>query len=376
MRSSPSYAIYLGDLDRRRASSQGIISFALGLAAGVAAALDRGERLTVITSNAVRADLGELPSAGQVEIVPLRPVRNVAERVYRDQVAAQLLARSGDADVIHFPKGLIPWWRPSATKVLATVHDDIPMQYAAGAFGPRRRGMKSAYVTAAFRRSLRTADVVLTDSEFSRVRLEAAVTGVKHAPIRVVVPGLGLDSARARGARARENILVVFDSFLPHKYSHEAASFAARYLFERRLDGHRVVLVGDGSAARLGEQFPQRVRRVPGPIGNAQLAELVRTSRAVVIASRYEGLGLPALEAWALGTPAVVADSGAAREVLRGLPGVYRAGDYASFAAQLDHVLGLDQRDYDAYGDIVDARCDWTSAAESVLDCYRDLACR
>ena len=50
--------------------------------------------------------------------------------------------------------------------------------------------------------------------------------------------------------------------------------------------------------------------------------------------------------------------------------------DYASFAAQLDHVLGLDQRDYDAYGDIVDARCDWTSAAESVLDCYRDLACR
>ena len=40
-----------------------------------------------------------------------------------------------------------------------------------------------------------------------------------------------------------------------------------------------------------------------------------------MIASRYEGLGLPALEAWALGTPAVVADSGAAREVLRGLPG-------------------------------------------------------
>ena len=85
MRSSPSYAIYLGDLDRRRASSQGIISFALGLAAGVAAALDRGERLTVITSNAVRADLGELPSAGQVEIVPLRPVRNVAERVRRER---------------------------------------------------------------------------------------------------------------------------------------------------------------------------------------------------------------------------------------------------------------------------------------------------
>ncbi len=376
MRSSPSYGIYLGDLDRRRTSSQGIISFALALTAGVAAALDPDERLTVITSDAVRAELGDLPSAGRVDVVALRPVANVAERVYRDQVGAPRLARSFEADVVHFPKGLIPWWRPSGTKVLATVHDDIPMQYAAGAFGRRRRGMKSAYVTAAFQRTLRTADVVLTDSEFSRDRLEAAVSGVEHAPIQVVMPGLGLDGARARGVRGREKTLVVFDSLLPHKYAHEAASFAARYLFERGLDDHHVVLVGDGAAARLHREFPGRIRQERGPLDNAQLADLVRTSRAVAIASRYEGLGLPALEAWALGTPAVVANSGAAREVLRGLPGVYNAGDYASFAAQLDGVLALDQQDYDRHATIVDRRCDWTRAAAQVLDCYRGLVRR
>jgi glycosyltransferase involved in cell wall biosynthesis len=376
MRSSPNYAMYLGDLDRRRTSSQGIISFSLRLTAAVAAALERDEALTVIASNAIRGELGELPSAGRVEIVDVRPVGNVAERVYRDQIGAQLVARTFDPDVMHFPKGLIPWWRPARTKVLATVHDDIPMQYAAGAFGPARRNVKRAYVTAAFQRTLRRADVVFTDSEFSRTALEAAVTGSVRAPIEVVVPGLGLEAPHPLGARVRANTLLVFDSALPHKYAHEAASFATRYLFEHRLDDHQVLLVGDGAAARLCDQFPDRVRREPGPLDNTRLAELVRTARAVAIASRYEGLGLPALEAWALGTPAVVADSGAAREVLRGLPGVYRAGDYGSFAAQLDHLLALDQRDYDAYATTVDTRCDWTRAAEQVLGRYRAMVRR
>ena len=93
-----------------------------------------------------------------------------------------------------------------------------------------------------------------------------------------------------------------------------------------------------------------------------------------MIASRYEGLGLPALEAWARGTPAVVADCAAAQELLWGVPGIYRAGHYSSFAASLDGVLALEPADYDDWAKVVNERCDWGVAAVQVLAVYRELS--
>ncbi|MEC3912789.1 glycosyltransferase family 1 protein [Sphingobium sp. CR2-8] len=46
------------------------------------------------------------------------------------------------------------------------------------------------------------------------------------------------------------------------------------------------------------------------------LINLVRSARAVLFPSLYEGFGLPALEAMALGTPVLTADAGALREVV------------------------------------------------------------
>jgi glycosyltransferase involved in cell wall biosynthesis len=52
----------------------------------------------------------------------------------------------------------------------------------------------------------------------------------------------------------------------------------------------------------------------------ADLAQLVKTSRMLLAPSLFEGLGLPPIEALAVGTPAVVSDIPVKREVFAGTP--------------------------------------------------------
>ncbi len=66
---------------------------------------------------------------------------------------------------------------------------------------------------------------------------------------------------------------------------------------------------------------------VPGYLSGADLRAVVAGAAALVLPSRYEGFGLPPLEALACGTPAVVSDLPVFREVL---------GPYASYASPGD----------------------------------------
>jgi glycosyltransferase involved in cell wall biosynthesis len=372
----PSYGMYLGDLDRGNTESQGIISYALALTRAVGAALAPHERLVVFCSIGARDELGEVPSAGRVELVSVEPTAGVRQQVHQDQFGVVRLVARSAVDVIHFPKGRAPWRSLAPAKVVATIHDDIPMQYRAGRFETPRRDLKSAYVVANLRRTIATADAVLTDSEFSRRQLEEVAPPHATSSIRVVVPGLTIgdgQGATATAGRVRMPRLVVFDSPFAHKRADEAAEFALRYIEERGLTDHKVLLLGTGRAGTVRDERPDRFELEPPATTAARVDDLVRSSRAVIVASRYEGLGLPALEAWARGTPAVVADCDAARELLRGVPGLYCGGDYGSFAASLDRVLALEESSFYAWSRLVNARCNWSRAATEVLSVYRVL---
>ena len=165
----------------------------------------------------------------------------------------------------------------------------------------------------------------------------------------------------------------MFDSPFPHKRADEAAAFALRYIVERGLADHEVLLLGSGRGETVRERCPDRFENEPDGTSSERIDELVSSSRAVVVASRYEGFGLPAVEAWARGTPAVVADCEAASETLHGFPGLYTAGDYASFAAALDRVSIIDDAGRRAWSTLANRRFDWGRAAAEVLSVYREL---
>src|SRR5207249_7040572 len=86
-------------------------------------------------------------------------------------------------------------------------------------------------------------------------------------------------------------------------------------------------VVGREKEPRLGRELGRGGAELRGWVEKPELAKLYRGAAALVLPSRYEGFGLPVLEAMACGTPVVAAPDPALREV---------AGDAAVFAEDGD----------------------------------------
>jgi glycosyltransferase involved in cell wall biosynthesis len=80
-----------------------------------------------------------------------------------------------------------------------------------------------------------------------------------------------------------------------------------------------------------------------GTVDVEELATLYRRASAVVFPSRYEGFGLPVLEAMASGCPVVAASGTAVEEIADGAAVTFAAGGPEEFGDGILHALDADQ---------------------------------
>jgi glycosyltransferase involved in cell wall biosynthesis len=107
-----------------------------------------------------------------------------------------------------------------------------------------------------------------------------------------------------------------------------------------RLNGD-LSLVVVGAEKRGGQEVRRAIRRLgldqrvelAGHVEREELAALYRGAACLVFPSRYEGFGLPVLEAMASGTPVVAAAAGAVPEVAGDAAVLVEPGDPESLAA-------------------------------------------
>jgi len=164
-------------------------------------------------------------------------------------------------------------------------------------------------------RAARRAARVLAVSERTRRDL-IELYGIP--PERIVVTPNGVDPVFTQGAGSTDgSSYILFVGAVQRRKNPLAAAVAAAEL------GLPLVVAGPRKEPELARELERRGARLLGYVEKPELAELYRGAACLVLPSRFEGFGLPVLEAMASGTPVVAAPEPALREV---------AGDAAVYA--------------------------------------------
>jgi glycosyltransferase involved in cell wall biosynthesis len=234
---------------------------------------------------------------------------------------------------------------------VVTIHD---LSFEHGLMGRRDRLVFERVVPHAARAAAR----VLTVSERTKRDL------VEHygiPPERIVVTPNGVDPAFhpvTQDTTSRPYALAV--GAIQERKNQGAALAAAREA------GLELVVVGPVKDGRAAAELREGGARLEGYVEVERLAELYRGAACLVQPSRYEGFGLPVVEAMASGTPVVTVPDPALVEV---------AGEAAVVVPEAELAAGIrravEERDTLAAAGLERARAfTWEAAARATVAAY------
>jgi glycosyltransferase involved in cell wall biosynthesis len=222
------------------------------------------------------------------------------------------------------------------------------------------------------RPSVRRAARVLTGSEWTKRDL---VERYGVAPEKVVITPYGVDPLFGPDDRAVDSApyALFVGGLEPRKNPVGALEAIALADGDLRLvvagpeKGRRAELAH--AAARLGLEGRVEVR---GHVAHEELAALYRGASCLVFPSRYEGFGLPVLEAMASGTPVVATTASSVPEVAGDAAILVEPGDPVALAGGIERAIA-DRERLRAAGLQRARSYTWSETARRTLGVYREL---
>lgn len=284
-------------------------------------------------------------------------------------------ARAARLDLFHAPSYTAPFGGPRP--LVLTIHD-VSYERHPEWYPYRRDPVRRAF----YRWSARTADRIITDSEFSK---EEIIAAYRLAPGRIdVVPLAAAPVFSPPAAQAAAAPAVPESRFILHVgdlHPRRNLEIAARAMLGLRARGAdlasvRFVLAGvdRGAAdalAAIGAEA-QGMIEIRGRTTEEELLELYRTASVLVYPSLYEGFGLPLLEAMACGTPVVASRTASIPEVAGAAARLVDPHDEAGWMNAIEAALQpAEAGRLRAAGLARSREFTWRRTAEATLTAYR-----
>ena len=224
------------------------------------------------------------------------------------------------ADVLHYPANgaASPALKPHAA-VLVTLFDVLPLELPAHLLGGFAGQAKQREYRRRTQRAIDAADGIMTCSEYSKAQITTHFrcrTAPEVIPLgpTLVPPDRPLEPNTrgdyfiyVGGYDARKGMEALAVTFLR---LHRAGRLTSRLVFA---GSPREISAGFREAVEEGKRVGAIEER--GYVPDGELARLLMQSLALVYPSKYEGFGLPALDAMSLGCPVITTKSTSLPEV-------------------------------------------------------------
>jgi glycosyltransferase involved in cell wall biosynthesis len=268
---------------------------------------------------------------------------------------------AGELDVFHFSDWMYPRQRGGVRAT--TIHDLVPLHF------PDLVHPRTVRMHAAKYRSAADCDIVFANSHFTAEDV-AQQLEVPRGRIRVAYPPLDprFFSEGGRAELGAPYVLAV-STLEPRK---NLETLLEAFALLRRSRPQLVLAVAGATGPGVGTPAGREGVRFLGYVPDDELAALYRGAAAFAYPSRFEGFGIPVIEALANGIPTVVSAHPSLDEAAG--EAAFRADPFSaeSFASALDYALDHDTERREA-GLAHARRFTWRACGEAMLSGYESV---
>ena len=256
----------------------------------------------------------------------------------------------------------------SPCPVVVTLHDLIPWAFG----GSRMWGERARFWLG--RRLLRRADLVLAVSQ-STADDAVRLARIDRARIRVVLEAADASFKPQPGAAERvQKQFGITPGYLLFTGALDARKDPASLLrawsvAQKDSPGLMLVIAGEP-----GQQAPQQMpgARVLGHLAQEQLIDVYSAAGCLVFPSRYEGFGLPCVEALACGCPVAAYRNSSLPEVVDGAGELVDDGDADALGRAAARLAAITERPWPP-GLERARQFSWRKAARATISAYESL---
>ncbi len=290
---------------------------------------------------------------------------------WQEQVILPRLIKNDRVMLMHYLHFNVPLFSPQPYVV--TIHDFILKQYPSyrSVIEKNFYAFKKIAYELVIANAIRKAERLITVSEFSRNELQRFYP--KYAAKATVIPPGFAGEIKMRDNNLHfDNFFLYVGNCYPHKDTETLMRAYRQYRTFGGLTNLHMVTPDDAYSRNIKKRYTDDTITWKHSLSDSALDEEYRQAKVLIYASRYEGYGLPVLEALAQNLLVICSDIPALRELAGSLVTYYPTGDWE----RLGELLAGTEWKTQPSGEKIRELCQsqhWQTLINSYLEIYESV---